>query len=304
MSGVYPLDPWLEGYLSYLAEVRRQAAGTIRDVRCTLHRVGEAMALHRPGVPLWKLDLKDYLQWIEEARQQGHSPKSLTKHLSHLRGLLDYAWRSGRADRNVLDGFQLQDGGARAVPSFLTIEQARQLVTACPAGTATERAERTVILLLYGCGLRTSELCNLSIQDVHRDRREIFVERGKGSRQRFIPIPEAVFVELLAYLLERAGKRGPLFRTGVKQHRISPKWVGNAVHRAAQRAGLDRTVTAKTLRHSYATHLMDRGVDLAVISELMGHRSPTETGIYLHVLPGRPQEAISKLGGLRRQEDQ
>jgi site-specific recombinase XerD len=304
MSGVYPLDPWLEGYLSYLTEVRRQAVGTVRDVRCTLHRVGQALARHRPGVPLWRLDLQDYLHWIEEARQQGQSPKYLAKHLSHLRGLLDYAWRSGRADRNVLDGFQLQDGRACEVPSFLTIEQARQLVTACPAGNATERAERTAILLLYGCGLRTSELCNLNVQDVHRERREVFVERGKGSRQRYIPIPEAVFMEVLAYLLERGGKRGPLFRTGIKQCRVSPKWVGEVVRRAAQRAGLNGTVTPKTLRHSYATHLMDRGVDLAVISALMGHRSPSETGIYLHVLPGRPQEAIGQLGGLGPQGDQ
>jgi len=67
------------------------------------------------------------------------------------------------------------------------------------------------------------------------------------------------------------------------------------VRAAAQRAGLPDDVTPRTLRHSFATHLMDRGVDLAIIASLMGHRSPQETGVYLHVLPGRAQSAVNKL---------
>jgi integrase/recombinase XerD len=295
-----PLDPWIEGYLSYLQEVRRQPPGTLRDVRCTLRRVSNAMAKLRPGVPLWKLSLHDYLRWIEQQRERGRSPRSLTKNISHVRGLLDYAWRSGKADRNVLDGFQLQDGHSRQVPDFLTIEEARRLVEACPTGNAAERAERVMILLLYGCGLRTWELCTLNVQDVDRQRRQVFVAQGKGGRQRHVPIPDGVYSELLAYLCERGGKRGPLLRTAAKKARLSSKYVCDTVRRAAQRAGIAKPVTAKTLRHSYATHLMDRGVDLAVISELMGHRSPTETGIYLHVLPQRPRQAVD---GLQQQRD-
>jgi integrase/recombinase XerD len=96
-------------------------------------------------------------------------------------------------------------------------------------------------------------------------------------------------------LLERGGKRGALFRTAQRQRRISSKEVGRIVHEAAERAGLERSVTPKVLRHSYATHLMDRGVDLAVIARLMGHRSPRETGVYLHVLQGRMQSAVDRL---------
>jgi len=152
-----------------------------------------------------------------------------------------------------------------------------------------------VILLLYGCGLRTKELCDLRLQDVDTTRREVLVRAGKGDRQRIVPVPEMVYTELLAYLLERGGKRGPLLRTETHGRPLAAKDVCAIVSQAAQRAGIQREITPKALRHSYATHLMDRGVDLAVISRLMGHRSPAETGVYLHVLKDRPQRAVNRL---------
>ena len=289
------LDPLIEGYLDYLLDVARKAAGTVRDVRCTLRRVSEAMERSVPDRPLWKLELLDYLRWIEAERQTGRGGTTLNKNLSHLRGLLDYAWRSGRSDRNVLDGFQIQDDGRRKEPESLSIEEAVQVVKSCPASTPLERRDRMVILLLYGCGLRTQELCDLRLQDVDTTRREVLVRAGKGDRQRIVPLPETVYTELLAYLLERGGKRGPLLRTAKQGKALAAKQVCDVVSRAAQRAGIEREVTPKALRHSYATHLMDRGVDLAVIARLMGHRSPAETGVYLHVLKGRPQAAVNRL---------
>jgi integrase/recombinase XerD len=289
------LDPLLEGYLDYLLEVARKARGTVRDVRCTLRRVSQAMERLAPERPLWKLGLSDYLRWIEEERLFGRGGASLNKNLSHLRGFLDYAWRSGRADRNVLDRFQIQDDGKRKEPESLSMEEAVRLVKSCPATTPVERRDRMVILLLYGCGLRTKELCDLRLQDVDTTRRELLVRAGKGDRQRMVPLPEMVHTELLAYLLERGGKRGPLLRTEKFGRALASKHVCEAVCRAAERAEIKREVTPKALRHSYATHLMDRGVDLAVISRLMGHRSPAETGVYLHVLKDRPQRAVNSL---------
>ena len=160
------MDPLIEGYLDYLLDVARKAAGTVRDVRCTLRRVSEAMERLVPDRPLWKLELLDYLRWIEGERQSGRGGASVNKNLSHLRGFLDYAWRSGRSDRNVLDGFQIKDDGKREEPESLSIEEAIQLVNACPTSTPTERRDRIAILLLYGCGLRTKELCDLRLQDV------------------------------------------------------------------------------------------------------------------------------------------
>ena len=170
--------------------------------------------------------------------------------------------------------------------------------------TALERRDRLVVLLLYGCGLRTAELCSLNVQHVDIERREIVVTKGKGNKQRTIPVPGAVWTELLAYLTERGGKRGPLFRTEVKKARIASKDVGEIVRNAAQRAEIAGRVTPQTLRHTFGTHLMDRGVDLAVIASLMGHRTPAETGVYLHALPGRGRSAVDSLYEPKGEEEE
>lgn len=289
------LDPWVEGYLSYLLEVRRLMPRTVTDVRCTLKKLTATLGKRLPGVPLWKLRLEDFLYWLGQAREAGQSERVLAKELSHVRGLLDYAWRSGRADRNALDGFSLQDSEKRKEPKSLTLEEAAALVRACPRQTAEERRSRLIVLLLYGCGFRTAELCGLDVGDVNVERQEVLVRHGKGGRQRTIPVPAGVWSELLAYLVEEGHKRGPLFRTKVRRTRLQQKEVGDIVKAAAVRAGIAEKTTARTLRHTFGTHLMDAGVDVAVISSLMGHRSPTETGVYLHVLPGKKEQAVRAL---------
>jgi len=285
------MDPLIEGYLSYLDKVGRKTPRTIIDVRCTLRR---ALAGLRPGVSLWHLELQDYLRWLEAERQKGCTESTLAKYLSHVRGLLDYAWRSGRTERNVLDGFTLAHKVGRTPPKSLTLEEAERLIAATMIAGPTARRDRLIILLLYGCGLRTDELCALEVAHVNRERHELLVLKAKGDHPRAVPIPEAVYTELLAYLLDH-GKRGSLFRTTIRKSRLRVNDICDIVKAAAQRAGLSADVTPRTLRHTFATHLMDRGVDLAVIASLMGHRSPQETGVYLHVLPGRPQAAVRTL---------
>jgi integrase/recombinase XerD len=287
-----PMDPLIEGYFAYLDKVGRKTPRTIIDVRSTLRRAVTRLEAIRPDADLWRLRLEDFLLWLEEERQRGLAESCLAKYLSHVRGFLEYAWRSGRAERNVLDGFSLQHSLRRTVPKSLNLEEAERLVQA--TATATSRRDRLMILLLYGCGLRTGELCALDVADINRERQELVVQKAKNDRPRAIPIPAGVYTELLAYLLDH-GKRGPLFRTGGRQVRISAKDVGAAVASAATRAGLRAAITPRTLRHSFATHLMDRGVDLAIIASLMGHRSPHETGVYLHVLPQRPESAVRTL---------
>jgi len=290
-SNLDHMDPLIEGYLSYLDKVGRKTPRTIIDVRCTLRR---AIVGIGGDVPLWHLELTDYLHWLEAERQRGSTETTLAKYLSHVRGLLEYAWRSGRCDRNVLDGFNLAHTTPRTPPRSLTLEEAERLIEATGIEGPTAHRDRLIILLLYGCGLRTDELCSLDVAHVNRERRELLVLKAKGDRPRAVPIPTGVYTELLAYLLDH-GKRGPLFRTVIRKSRLCAKDICAIVRDAALRAGLPDDITPRTLRHSFATHLMDRGVDLAIIASLMGHRSPQETGVYLHVLPGRTTAAVRKL---------
>jgi len=159
------LDALTEGYLGYLRDVSRKAPRTVVDVRCTLRRVMGVMATKHPDQPLWKLPLEAYLWWMEHERSVETTGPTLSKYVSHLRGLLDYAWRSGRADRNVLDGFSLQEHHHRRKPQVLSLAEAKTLVDCCPRSTPLERRDRLIVLLLYGCGLRTDELSAVSVPD-------------------------------------------------------------------------------------------------------------------------------------------
>lgn len=289
------LDPLVEGYLSYLQDVGRKAPGTVKDVRCTLRRATIDMESYCPGGVLWELRLEDYLYWVEEQRRVGLSGKTISKNISHLRGFLEYALRGGYSQRNVLDGFSIQEEpGQEVAPKALSEADALKMVSLCPQQTMEQRRDRMAILLLYGCGLRTMELCDLNMDSVDLQRRELLIH-GKGDRDRMVPIPAGVFVELQSYMLEQKRHGGALLRTSFHRHRLNVKETNRLVRLATSRAGLPRWVTAKALRHSYATHLMDRGVDISIISSLMGHRSPRETGVYLHVLGNKPREAVDRL---------
>jgi integrase/recombinase XerD len=117
--------------------------------------------------------------------------------------------------------------------------------TTVPGPTA--RRDRLIIRLLYGCGLRSNELCELDVAHVNRERRELVVLKAKGDRPRAIPIPEALYTKLLAYLLEH-GKRGSWFRTRMRKRRLRAGDVCEIVTAAATRAGLRDGVTPRTLR--------------------------------------------------------
>ena len=138
------MDPLIEGYLSYLDKVGRKTPRTIIDVRCTLRRATTHFERTRPGVALWHLALEDYLHWLEAERQCGCTESSVAKYLSHVRGLLEYAWRSGRAERNVLDGFSLQHSLRRSEPQSLNLEQAERLVRATTTPGPTARRDRLI----------------------------------------------------------------------------------------------------------------------------------------------------------------
>lgn len=292
----YPLHQWIEGYLSYQKDVCKKGHRSIIDMRCSFKRISVCMDKKQPETPLWKLKLQDYTRWINIERENGKSVKTIQKDISYLRGLLDYSWRAGRCDRNVLDGFNLQDDKEPLIePVSLSIDEVERLVSTCPVSNQRERKERLVILLLYGCGLRTSELRHLDVQDIGVEKQEIFVRKAKGDRDRYIPVPGELWTEILTYMHKERRRRGALIRTDAKNKRVSSAYICDVVKRSVKRAGLRSDITPRTLRHTFATHLMDAGVNISVISSLMGHRSPRETGVYLHALTGQCQSAVNDL---------
>lgn len=273
-------DPLVRGYLGYLREVKTLAHRTVIDVTCTLNNVLAYVHDHYAAIPLWELGLEAYVDWVGHQRNAGKGARSISKQLSHVRGLLEYAWRSGRTDRNVLEGFHLQDATQRIRGRALTQEEAATLVAGLRRSTLQERRTRVIVLLLYGCGLRTGELCGVNVQDIDREQQQILVLKGKGGHERTVPVPGGVWTELLAYLSERGWRRGALFRTVAKRRRIGAAEVAEVVRLAAAEAGVPGKVTPRVLRRSFGTHLRQAGVNEGVVARLMGHQSIRESNPY------------------------
>lgn len=289
---------WIDGYLSYLSEVEKKNLGTIRDMKCTYSSVVLMMEEIAPSKFLWECNLEDYMEYVMKLRGAEKSESTISKQISHIRSLLSYSWRSSLCDRNVLEGYSLVDvKKSRIPPPVLTMDEARTLITSCPSKSSSQRRDRLVMIILYGCGLRSSELCNLNLSDIDRERQEIFI-KGKGDKERVIPLPDVIWTEILAYLADRKWKSGPLFRSDKRRGRMGLSTLRRIVAERSLNAGIAIKVTPKILRHTFASHMMERGVKVEYISSLMGHRSIHETGVYLHVLKGRKESAIEQMSFL------
>jgi integrase/recombinase XerD len=185
----------------------------------------------------------------------------------------------------VVSGHALQDLSSlivlhkqRVLPRTLSPEEVRSLIE---DGARTAR-ERAALELLYGTGLRASELVRLSPDDVDLAERLIYVRQGKGRKDRVVPFGEHVKVALLAYLRTRETKRGPLFFT-LRGRPMTLIALQGLVGKAGRRAGLLRPASPHRLRHSYATHLLQNGADVRHIQVLLGHASLSSTQVYLGV---------------------
>jgi site-specific recombinase XerD len=234
------------------------------------------------------------MRWVNFLHDQKQTTRSINKMLSHVRSLVDYAWQLERLDRNVLDGFHLKEPESTPLFDSLSIEEAQSLMRAFGRQTREERRLRAMMLILYGCGLRTRELCSLNVSSIDVEKQELKV-LGKGDKERLLPLSEPLHLELQLYLADRKVKHGPLFKTLVKTTRIRPNDVLSVVQVAAKRAQLTKKVTPKSLRHAFASHLLNQGVDIAIISSLMGHRSPKETGVYIHAEEKNLRAAIFRM---------
>jgi site-specific recombinase XerD len=165
----------------------------------------------------------------------------------------------------------------KKLPVVLSVDEVRRLLQA-----ASSLQHRTAMETMYGSGLRISETMRLKIPDVDSGRMVLRVELGKGKKDRYAPLSPTLLEKLREYW--RAYRPDAYLFPGPSPHRpLSAGSVERAIRRAAKSAGIRKHVTAHTLRHSFATHLLEAGVDLRTIQIFLGHRSLRTTAIYLHV---------------------
>lgn len=165
---------------------------------------------------------------------------------------------------------------SKPLPKYLTTQEIKKMVN------ATENLKHACIIkLLYGCGLRLSELLNLKITDIDSTNMLILVRKAKGNKDRAVMLPPSLLNELRIYVLRYKPKEYLI--EGQAGGKYSPKSVQTIVKSAAQKADVKKKVTPHILRHSFATHLLENGTDVRYIQELLGHQSVKTTQIYTHI---------------------
>lgn len=164
----------------------------------------------------------------------------------------------------------------RKLPQVLSVDEVQQLL-----GCLVNLKHKTLLSLLYACGLRIGESLSIRIKDVDLDRSYVHIRSGKGNKDRFVPIPKQMRVLLVRYLKAYTPKYYVFEgRDGKPYSAVSARAV---LQRALFKCGFKKSITLHTLRHSHATHLLENGTDLRLIQELLGHHSPKTTMIYTHV---------------------
>ena len=237
-----------------------------------------------------RLTLRAYLAWLVEI---GYEKSSVVRKLSVLRTLLRWLLREKLIEKDPLPkrGVMKRD---QRLPRFLSADEASRLMAAPDTSKPLGTRDRALLELVYAAGLRVSEATGLNVQDVNLKTREVRVT-GKGSKQRVVLMGGTARDAVGLYLSEQRPKlAGPgsgnalfLNRLG---GRLSQRSIQMKVRHYAASTGLGSDVHTHTLRHSFATHLLEGGADLRVVQELLGHASPSTTQIYTHVTQSQARE--------------
>jgi integrase/recombinase XerC len=231
-----------------------------------------------PGV------LRKYSAWLHS---EGFAASTIARRLACLRSFFRHLRRRGELRTDPASGLRNPKQPKR-LPRLLRIDQVITLLDSIAVETAAGIRDRAMLETLYGGGLRVSELVGLNLDDLDRDE-ELVRVRGKGRRERLSPVGAMAMQWVGRYLALRAPRAShePALFLNRSGTRLTSRSVGRLLEQHLVRAGLAGAASPHTLRHSFATHLLDRGADLRSVQELLGHRNLTTTQVYTHVTTDR-----------------
>ena len=299
MATATALDRAIDDFLTYLRVERGLADATIRAYRGDLDDFASA----RGSAGEWDRGPDASLRYLAARTRRGRphdpglAPTSLRRRAASIRGFYRFAFGEGLIVVDVASHIDLPRQ-PRLLPETLTIEEVERLLDAVP-----DLRGRTLLELLYAAGLRVSEALGLDREDLSIDGGFVRVI-GKGDRERLVPVGDIALDWLGRWLAEgrpsllEAGKvafdrGGPLF-LGDRGRRLARQQAFAIVRAAARRAGLPERVSPHTLRHSFATHLLEGGADLRIVQELLGHASISTTQLYTHLTGERVREVYAR----------
>ncbi|MGV0993557.1 MAG: site-specific tyrosine recombinase XerD [Mycobacterium sp.] len=288
------LGDQLQGYLDHLTIERGVATNTIVSYRRDLRRYAEHLGSRaiRDLRDVTENDVSDFLVALRrgdpEAGVTALSAVSAARALIAVRGLHKFAAAEGILDLDVARAVK-PPTPSRRLPKSLTLDDVLALLDGAggdaPSDGPLTLRNRALLELLYSTGARISEAVGLDVDDIDTEARSVLL-RGKGGKQRLVPVGRPALAALDAYLvrgrpdLARRGRGVPAIFLNARGGRLSRQSAWQVLQDAAERAGITAAVSPHTLRHSFATHLLDGGADVRVVQELLGHASVTTTQIY------------------------
>lgn len=229
----------------------------------------------------------DHLRWmVGDLHDLGIAPASQARILSGIRSFFRYLKLEGIIPENPALLLESPRTG-RHLPEVLTIDEIDAMIAAVDMSKAEGQRNRAIVETLYSCGLRVSELVNLTLNSIYADEEYIQVT-GKGDKTRIVPIAQSALREIRAYLPDRGrggikpGEEGIVFLNN-RGHRLTRVMVFYIIKRLADEVGIKKVISPHTLRHSFATHLLEGGANLRSIQQMLGHESIATTEIYLHL---------------------
>ena len=286
--GNVQLSAAVDAYLRHLAEVRRLAPATVRAYGSDL----ADLVAHTDDPDVGDLDVEHLRAWTWQASGDGKARSTIARRTASVRGLFAWARDEALVDADPTARLVTPKRG-RTLPRVASADALDAVLVAlgdrAQEGDPIDLRDAAVLELLYGAGVRVSELCGLDVDDLDAERRTARVV-GKGSKDRVVPYGGAAQRALDAYLVRgrpalaaRADTAGRALFLGTRGGRLGPRAVYDLVSRLVGPAVGASAVGPHALRHSAATHLLDGGADLRAVQEILGHASLGTTQIYTHV---------------------
>ncbi len=287
--GPEPVAPEVTRYLRHLEVERRMATNTLEAYQRDLSRLsGFAKAAGRRLATLERPDLEAF---VREAMASGLAPSSVARLVAATRGLFKFLRLAGTIDANPAADLQAPRAFS-SLPAFLSTTDIDALLAAPDVATPRGLRDRALIEVLYATGLRVSELVNLRMTDVRLDQGYLQC-LGKGHKQRIVPLGDEAASWVRRYVGEgrpqllRTRESPWLFVNGRGGARLSRSGFWKLLRLYGLKAGVRGHLSPHVLRHSFATHLLERGADLRAIQAMLGHADLSTTQIYTHVLEAR-----------------
>jgi len=289
----------LAEFLQHLALEKNASAHTVKSYREDLAQAVKFFQERSPDrqpaiTDLATRSLRAYLVWLHG---QGYAKTTIARRLAAVRSWCRFLCQRGKLETNPADGLR-SPRPDKKLPHFLAEDAMARLLEA-PADSPMELRDRAILETLYSAGLRVSELTGLNVEDLDLDT-GIAAVRGKGKRERLALLGTKALTavkEWLAVRLQALTDRGKASRAVfLNRHgtRLTSRSVGRLLEKYLAIAGLDPQASPHSLRHSFATHLLDRGADIRSVQELLGHRSLATTQIYTHVTTHRLHDSYQK----------